>query len=287
MSTPNRHEPTAALRSLIRPAAPTDDKYSRGVVGFCTGSERFPGAALLGVTAAMRAGIGLVRLLSDASVQALVLGQRPEVVPIAREALADSGNLPRCDAWVIGSGLDSDSAAGVLRLEALLADIPAATPVVFDATALDLAPIDRFGARVILTPHAGEAVRLLARFDVVATRDEVQADPVAVAQQLAGLTGAIVVLKGSRTAVAAPGNVSWVNDEAPAELATAGTGDVLAGLLGAMWAANSTADGFDVACAGVWVHSLAAAELAISGSIAALDLAEQLRSTLHRLGDLA
>jgi NAD(P)H-hydrate repair Nnr-like enzyme with NAD(P)H-hydrate dehydratase domain len=122
---------------------------------------------------------------------------------------------------------------------------------------------------------------LLDRFGVKTTRTEVEGDLVGAAQQLANLTGAIVLLKAARTVVAAPGDISSRSDEAPHELATAGTGDVLAGLLGALLAkAGESADLFEIAKAGVWLHSEAARELAAGGNFAALDLANQLRSTI-------
>lgn len=278
--------PALAL-SLLRAPEATDDKYSRGVVGFATGSAAYPGAALLGVTAAMRSGAGLVRIASDETVLRLVLEARPECVPVSVD-----GSAPRCDAWVCGSGTAGDDAAAKTRADALLATIEHSVPLVLDAGGLEFVDLARIGGRCILTPHAGEAVRLLARYGAVATRNEVEADVVGVAQQLANLSGSVVLLKGSRTVVAAPGDVSWRADEAPHELAVAGSGDVLAGILGALCAkAHSLSaraggaefDLFEVAKAGVWLHSEAARSLAVGGQFAALELADHLKAFVRDL----
>ena len=278
--------PQLAL-SLLRGPTATDDKYSRGVVGFVTGSTAYPGAALLGVTAAMRAGAGLVRLATDDSVLRLVLEARPECVPVS-----GFSPVPRCDAWVLGSGVAGDDLGAQARTDALLASLDASVPLVLDAGALEIVDLARIGGHCILTPHAGEAVRLLARWGVSSTRSEVEGDLIGVAQQLANLSGAVVLLKGSRSIVAAPGDVFWRADEAPHELAVAGSGDVLAGILGALCAkANASAslqggaafDLFEVAKAGVWLHSEAARSLAVDGQFAALELADHLKVVVRDL----
>lgn len=127
---------------------------------------------------------------------------------------------------------------------------------------------------------------MLARFGVTTTRDEVEGDLIGVAQQLANLSGAVVLLKGARSVVAAPGDIFWRANAAPHELAVAGSGDVLAGILGALCAkANASAsreggaalDLFEVAKAGVWLHSEAARSIAVEGQFAALELADHLK----------
>ncbi|MFM5968064.1 MAG: NAD(P)H-hydrate dehydratase [Micrococcales bacterium] len=288
MSSPNRnHFDPERLADVgckpewlrfVHPALATDDKYSRGVVGLVTGSEAYPGAAVLGVTAAIRFGVGLVRLVAADAVAAIVLAARPEVV--RAEIDADAADLPRCNAWVVGSGVAADATSEAAWLNRVLASD---VPVVLDAGALEVGSLEAFAGRRILTPHTGEAVRLLARFGVESTRADIEQDAVGVAQQLANLSGAIVLLKGNRTVVAAPDGVFWRAEAAPSELATAGTGDVLAGVLGAILATNPGEDLFELAQFGVWLHSRAAAELAASGPIAALDLADQLRHVVGRL----
>ena len=266
-----------AWSRFVHRAVATDNKYTRGVVGFVTGSEAYPGAAVIGVTAAMRFGIGMARFAAADEVAQILLTARPEAVRVSVD-----GELPRCDAWVVGSGVAggiADSAeADWIRLV-----LDSTVPVVVDAGALQLAAMSSLSGRRILTPHAGEAVSLLSRLSINATRAEVEADAVGAAQQLANLTGAMVILKGNRSVVAAPGDVFWHAPSAPAELATAGTGDALAGLFGALIAANPSEDLFELAKFGIWLHAQAAFELAQTGPIAALDLAEHLRFVVAKL----
>ncbi|MET0862613.1 MAG: ADP/ATP-dependent (S)-NAD(P)H-hydrate dehydratase [Microbacterium sp.] len=240
-----------AARALRMPTD-VDDKYSRGVVGLRTGSEAFPGAAVLGVEAAWRAGAGMVRYLGPERPRDLVLQRRPETVT------ADG----RVQAWVIGSGTSAAdrSADETTALRALLAgDVP----VVVDAGALDLAAGAR--APLVVTPHAGEFARLreqlgLAPVDLKDSRTDAAA---AVAETSAGLGGA-VLLKGARTLVATPeGQVRAVSEGTP-WLAAAGTGDVLAGVLGALVAARAADGGVtldalaELAATAAWLHGAAA-----------------------------
>lgn len=269
---------------FVHAAESGDNKYSRGVVGLVTGSPEYPGAAILSVSAAVRFGVGMVRFFGTDEVRAQVIAARPEVVA------ADLGlrELPACGAWVIGSGVPADSGVAGSAAVEFVAQVAAEArdahqPLVVDAGALEFLPLELIGGNCVLTPHAGEAVRLLARFGVEATRAEIEADAVGVAQQLANLTGAIVLLKGSRTVVAAPGDVSWHAPEAPAALATAGTGDVLAGLLGAIVATNPGADLFELGKFAVWLHAQSAHLASQAGPIAALDLADAARKTVGQL----
>jgi hydroxyethylthiazole kinase-like uncharacterized protein yjeF len=257
-----------------------DDKYSRGVVGFVTGSEQYPGAALLGVTAASRAGVGLIRLASDPEAARLVLQIRPEIVLAAADI--DSGSVPRTGAWVLGSGVADEAHAQRRRILSVLDSEPVssnATPVVLDAFAAKREFLGRAEVTV-LTPHAGEAVRLLAEFGIEASRSEIESDPAGFATKLAGLASSVVVLKGSRTVFAsADGGPLWQAPAAPATLSTAGTGDVLAGLMGAL-IAKSPKRVFEASCLAVWLHSQAAFELDSAGHWAASDLAQQLAITV-------
>ena len=276
-----------SLARLIRGPIAADHKYSRGVLGMVVGSAGYPGAALLVASAALRTGIGMARLVSVDAVAELVLAARPEVV---RGSVAD-----RCDAWVLGCGVAVEPASAEASWIAAVSGAAheVGVPMVIDAGALQLVEIADFGPHAILTPHHGEAVRLLARYDVVATAADLESDSIGAAQQLANLTGSVVVLKGSRTVVAAPGDVFWRNHEAPAGLASAGTGDVLAGIIGALAAAGyaqsrangdaPTVDPFEVARLGVWLHSQAAFELATEGTYLAGDMVERMRSLIGRL----
>ncbi|MBN8205757.1 NAD(P)H-hydrate dehydratase [Microbacterium esteraromaticum] len=255
-----------------------DDKYSRGVVALRTGSATYPGAAVLGVEAAWRTGAGYVRYVGDA-VQA-VLARRPETV-----AGEDLGST-RVGAWVIGSGTDA-AHRSEHEQRALQRILDGSTPVVVDAGALDLA--DGAAAPLVLTPHAGELRRLRDQLGLPATDLTTEHDRVAAVIETADRVGATVLLKGARTLIATPGQIPIVVDNAPHWLATAGTGDVLAGILAALLAACGTAPPHETAAAGVWLHGHAAA--LASGSvggaaghpIVALDVAEALPRAVGEL----
>ncbi|TGY85362.1 bifunctional ADP-dependent NAD(P)H-hydrate dehydratase/NAD(P)H-hydrate epimerase, partial [Cellulomonas shaoxiangyii] len=202
-------------------------KYSRGVLGVVAGSGAYPGAAVLSVSGALGAGVGMVRYVGGAGPQ--VLAAHPEVV-------VGEG---RVQAWVLGSGVAPDDETQRDRVRAALAHaVDHGEPAVADAGALDLLP-ERVPAHVVLTPHAGELATLLrARGDDVA-RADVEAAPLAHARRAHDLTGATVLLKGAVTVVVGPHGAVYAQGDAPAWLATAGAGDVLGGVLGAVLAGRS------------------------------------------------
>jgi len=197
-----------------------DDKYSRGVLGFSTGSVRYPGAAVIGVDAALNTGVGMVRYVGPEPVGELVLARRPE-------AVLASG---RAQAWVVGSGIEADDEAASPPMDGMA--------FVLDAGAIGRAPSDV--APTILTPHAGELARLLG-----ATREEVAGDPGGSAARAAAELGAVVLLKGATTLVVGPGRCLAVRAATP-WLATAGAGDSLAGVLGALVAARAARGPIDL-----------------------------------------
>lgn len=206
---------------------PDSHKYTRGVVGLMTGSVRYPGAALLSVGAALAGGPGMVRYAGPRELTELVISHHPETV-------ADMG---RVQAWVIGSGVDMDNpvaaAEAARRLEESIAE---GIPVVLDAGAISLVNSLDVPSTVILTPHAGELAALLAARGEALTREEISAAPARAARLAATLMGATVVLKGSTDVVCGPDDPLYAQSGAPAWRATAGSGDVLAGLLGAVLA---------------------------------------------------
>jgi hydroxyethylthiazole kinase-like uncharacterized protein yjeF len=257
-----------AGRVLRRPTA-SDDKYSRGVLGVRTGSEAYPGAAVLGVEAAWRTGLGMVRYVGPEHPTSLVLARRPETV-------AAPG---RVQAWLIGSGTDAATrpAAETDALRGILHDTD---PVVVDAGALDLAA-DATAPR-ILTPHEREHARLRSALGLVPAG----ADRAHAARETAEATGAVLLLKGSATLIAAPdGTVVEVSAGTP-WLATAGTGDVLAGVIGALVASAAAGDQRPdaaslaaLAASGAWLHGHAGRLASASrggGPVTALDVAEAL-----------
>ncbi len=255
-----------------RPRA-TDDKYTRGVVGMVAGSDAYPGAAALSVSGAFRAGAGMVRYVGPHRAQDLVLRHRPETVVYDPADAAEV--LPRASAWVVGPGV-ADHPGQDTVIGAVLAS---GGPLVADAGALDQCVRARSaGSRasqphqVLLTPHERELIGALAAIRHDVTLDDVLRDRTGHARLLAETARATVLLKGTRTIIAAPGGAVAELPEAPAWLATAGTGDVLAGIAGALLAAGLSAP--EAGAAASWVHARAAEAASGGGPIAALDVAD-------------
>lgn len=259
---------------LLRRPNAEDDKYSRGVVGFVTGSDKFPGAAILGVSAAMRAGIGMVRYLGPDSVTQLLLEVRPEVV-------IQPG---RAQAWVVGSGVPEEKGSEQALRIGRIAGQPGL--LVVDAGALALIDYSSALATCVLTPHAGEMAALLTRLGQNWSREQVEQKPQEACELAAKLTGQVVLLKGSQSVVS-DGVRSITTQPAPADLATAGTGDVLAGIIGALLAANAEQiisekiDLINVCLFAIQLHSRAAEIASHDGPVAALDVAEAVRLAVN------
>lgn len=222
-----------------------DDKYSRGVVALRTGSPGYPGAAVLGVEAAWRAGAGFVRYVGDQRVADAVLARRPETV-----AGAGTGRT-RIGAWVIGSGTDPGERTAE-ELAALQEILAGSVPVVVDAGALDLA--QGASAPFVVTPHAGEFARLREGLGIRPEPAESSEDAV---RRVARAIGGVVLLKGARTLIADPTGALVSVAESTGWQSTAGTGDVLAGVLGALIAANPGRPLLEVVAAGAWLHGRA------------------------------
>lgn len=253
-----------------------DHKYTRGVVGFATGSDAFPGAAVLGTVAAVSAGTGMVRYVGPERPSAAVLSAVPE-------AVHGDG---RVQAWVVGSGIDgpAERAAQSQRYRTALAALHADVPVVVDAGALTW--LDREvrpdGAVTVITPHAGELATLLTNFGIDVTRGTVEADPLTWARRAGEETGFTVLLKGGVSVVYDPNDGSaCLENRAPAWLATAGTGDVLAGIVGVLLAAGLNP--LRAASLAAYVHGRAASEANPGGPVRALDVAQQLSATVASL----
>jgi hydroxyethylthiazole kinase-like uncharacterized protein yjeF len=249
---------------------PGDDKYTRGVVGIATGSALYPGAAVLSTAGALPGPAGMVRY-AGAAFEAVRL-HHPSIIPTAR--VADAG---RVQAWTCGCGLGTDErAAGELR-----AVLDSGVPACLDADALTLlargSGVGELRARpapTVLTPHDREFARL--------DGEEPGPDRVAATLRLAARTGAVVLLKGDRTIIGTPDGDAYVNPTGTPALATAGTGDVLAGLLGSLLAAGLPAERAAIAAA--YAHGLAGRYAAESGPVTSVDVADALRPTLARSG---
>jgi hydroxyethylthiazole kinase-like uncharacterized protein yjeF len=246
---------------LWRIPAPTAQghKYSRGHVTVLGGAE-MTGAARLAAVAARRGGAGMVTIAAVAGGADIFRCGEPGTI-VSDAPLADLLADKRRETWVCGPGLGAGAARAALPV--LLAS---GRQVVVDADALTIcagAPKNLRGAAV-LTPHAGEFSRVFG--DPGADRPEA-------ARRAAALTGAVVLLKGSDTVIAAPDGRVAINDSAPPWLATAGAGDVLSGLIAAMLAQGMPA--WEAAAAAAWVHGTAAK--AAGPGMVAEDLLKTLR----------
>lgn len=251
----------------------TDDKYSRGVLGIVTGSAEYPGAGVLGVEGAARTGLGMIRYLGDAT--DLVLARRPEVV-----------TLPgRVQAWLIGSGTDSSDLGllGTLFSDALASD----EPVVADGGALEMVA-DAPRAGVLVTPHYRELARMLGHAGEAVSAETIATAPSVWAGRAADLLRVTVLLKGSTTFIAEPLGVRLAVTGAPPWTATAGSGDVLGGVLGALVATHAD-EVFEhgvlarLAASASVLHGVAASLASRGGPLVALDIAEALPDAVRRL----
>jgi hydroxyethylthiazole kinase-like uncharacterized protein yjeF len=242
---------------LPRPGAESD-KYRRGVLGLLAGSDRFTGAVLLAAGGAVHGGAGMVRVVTADVAAVLVRQAWPETVITVHPDEGDwdlLGSAGRVQAWVAGPGMGTDPAAAA-RLAAILGtDLP----VLVDADGLTilsqdkgLLPRPKGLAPTLITPHAGELARLLGT-----EAASVEARRLEHARRAAGELGVTVLLKGSTTVIASPdlGHPVFVNPTGTPWLATAGSGDVLSGLAGAL-----LAQGLGPAQAGLaaaYLHGLA------------------------------
>ena len=239
-----------------------DHKYRAGYVAVLAGSKAYPGAAWLASRAAYRTGAGYVRLLMPAGAAETMRGRLVEtvleeigsgdVLDDAASALAVIGD-DRLGALVAGPGLGRDPAtsAAVRRIV-----LESSVPAVLDADGL-YAFAGQAGALqgrpgLVLTPHAGELAALLGE-----PVDEVTRADLAAARRAAAATGQVVLLKGSSTVVADPAGRARAVVQGPPQLASAGTGDVLSGVIGALLAKGL--EPFEAAYAGAWLHAEAGA----------------------------
>lgn len=257
------------FRHALAPRAANTHKGSYGRCAIQGGARGMVGAALIAARAALRLGAGRVYVDCLGAPELLFDPLQPELMfrPVAA--------LPELEALVLGCGLGEGEAAR----SALLAALARSCPLVLDADALNLLAADvglqadllARSAVTVLTPHPAEAARLLRR-----SVAEVQSDRVAAARELAVATGSIVVLKGAGSVIALRSGRAWINPTGGPALATAGTGDALAGMLGAFFA-----QGYDMVTAtlaAVWFHGQAArgSEAGLVASEVALRAATEL-----------
>jgi hydroxyethylthiazole kinase-like uncharacterized protein yjeF len=216
-----------AKKCIIIPSE-LDNKYSRGVLGVITGSAKFPGAAVLSTASASATGLGMIRFHSNSGLAHLVLHSNPEVV-------VQPGAVT---AWLAGSGIDGKRYSDVttwLRHRWFTLLPKQSVPTILDAGALHLA--GKLNQPTLITPHAGELAQLLTQRGVTVTSEAIEGNPKKWAVIASERLGVVVLLKGSHTVVADGESIIELPVSTP-WLATAGTGDVLAGIVGALVATN-------------------------------------------------
>jgi hydroxyethylthiazole kinase-like uncharacterized protein yjeF len=262
------------LATTLPPRRRGAHKGDNGRVLIIGGGPGMPGAVRLAAEAALRVGAGLVTVATHAGNLAAVVGGRPEIICHVVESEAAARPLMSgADVIAIGPGLgQSDWARGLL--EAALAS---GKPLVVDADALNLLAQSPWrGAQWVLTPHPGEAGRLLG-----CSTDEVQSDRLAAVRGLVERYGGVVVLKGAGSLVLGAGARPWVCDAGNPGMATAGMGDVLTGVIAGL--AAQCRDLELAAAAGTWVHAHAG-DLAAAGGMRGLlasDVLAQLRACVN------
>lgn len=287
----------ATVRSVVPARRPDDHKYRRGRVLALAGSDQYVGAAGLCAAAAARAGAGLVGVVATEAVKRVLAARLPEATyPLTLDGqVADpaavAALLPDQQALLIGPGLGRAESTDRLLRSVLVANAALERPVptIIDADALTLLAgwpewWNRIGRGHVLTPHAGEMARLLSADPGLAVvEDEAPWDT---ARRAAARWQQVVVLKGPFTSVGHPSGRAWVWPHANPALATAGTGDVLAGLCAGLLAQRGGSSVLDMALLGVVAHAHAARMAAgPSGEphLLASDLLPQLPRALHRL----
>ncbi len=274
-------------RVIIVPTS-LDHKYSHGVIGMITGSIQYPGAAVLTTCAAMATGVGMVRFhpLNEVwewqrlgMLDQLVLARSPEVVL----------HPGKVSAWLLGSGVPAKGIGGYqtrLRHRDFKQTRKHDVPVILDAGALYLA--GTFTAPTLITPHVGELADLLNSRGVEVTSSAIEGDPRKWVQFAAQNLKVNVLLKGSITYLANSEQVLELPEATP-WLATAGTGDVLAGIIGALVATNSVAIAsaeisiLEVAATGALIHAMSAELASDGGPLAALRITDFIPKVIKSL----
>ena len=267
-----------AAQCIITPSD-LDHKYSRGVLGLITGSAQYPGAAVLTTSAALATGLGMARFHSSSGLAHLVLHDAPETV-------VQPGPVT---AWLAGSGIHHKKYSDFttyLRHRWFVLLNRQTVPTVLDAGALSLA--GKLQQPTLITPHAGELARLLSSHAITVSAEAIEADPQLWAQKTAQLLNVTVLLKGSHTVVA-QGNRTISLPVATPWLATAGTGDVLAGIIGALVATNyieilnAPSRLADIAAAAAYIHNQAALLASGGAPISASQIIEFIPDVIRKI----
>jgi hydroxyethylthiazole kinase-like uncharacterized protein yjeF len=246
MSVESAVQPLALTRELLKEYPLPDvtlgsDKEDRGHILVIAGCREVPGASVLAATAALRAGAGKLTIATAASVAVGTAIAVPESRTIALNETADGSIAAlnqtevvklaclngKVDAILVGPGMQNESACCAIahRIAKIFPD----TPLILDAYAMSAVKGHSFGGVPIVTPHAGEMAHLTG-----AKKESILADPISAALDAANDWNAIVVLKGANTVIATPEGRCWLHASDNAGLATSGSGDVLAGILGGL-----------------------------------------------------
>lgn len=259
----------ADVAAALEVPGPEDDKYTRGVVGVAAGSQAYPGAAHLCVGSARLGGVGAVRYAGHAAAE--IVRRFPEV--LVTDTVAEAG---RVQAWAAGPGLgDTDEAVESLR-GVLGSDVP----VLVDADGLNLLArqdglrelLAGRSAATVLTPHDREFERLFGK---------VGENRITAARLAAAQVGAVVLLKGYASVIATPDGDCYLNPTGVPALATAGSGDVLSGLIGSLLA-TGIEPGL-AAAVGAYLHGAAAERAVPDGPMVAGELLSALRTEIASL----
>lgn len=235
-------------RLPLRPENANKGTFGRVLV--IAGSENFPGAAYLSCSAVYRVGAGLVTLVTNEITKIIVSRQLPELTFLSREEVLKK--IGEYDVLLVGPGLGKSNQTMELMKQLLNNILP---PTVIDGDGLNiLSKTERWWERikreVVLTPHPGEMGRLTGL-----TVDKIQFNREEIALQFAKKWNKILVLKGANTVIASPAGEVKISHFANPALATAGTGDVLAGIIAGLVAQGVNL--FDASCVGVYLHGLA------------------------------
>ncbi|MEI7541095.1 MAG: ADP/ATP-dependent (S)-NAD(P)H-hydrate dehydratase [Actinomycetes bacterium] len=267
-----------AKKCIVTPSD-LDHKYSRGVIGVITGSAQFPGAAVLSTSAAAATGIGMIRFHSSSGLAHLVLHSTPSCV-------VQPGKV---SAWLIGSGIPAKKYSSVttyLRHRWFTLISKQTVPTVLDAGALYLA--GSLEQPTLITPHSGELSSLLTSRGVPVSVEAIEGDPKKWVKAAAHTLGVTVLLKGSISYVANDNLLIELPTATP-WLATAGSGDVLAGILGALVATNTVEILNDinrlaeVAATGAFIHAQAAKIASRGGPISAEMITTEIQGAISQL----
>ncbi|WP_435299427.1 NAD(P)H-hydrate epimerase [Timonella sp. A28] len=251
---PEDFTPTGALTSLVSAPPAHSHKYLRGVTGIIAGSAEYPGAGIIATQAAVASGPGMVRYLGEGSIARMIVAAAPEIVTAQGQV----------QSYLVGSGLPP----GLDLRDLVFTLVREQVPVILDAGALatlDPELCTHLRSHHILTPHAGELAELLTRCGHPRSRTDVEAQFMESAVLAHTITGATIVAKSAATIIVGR-HGAYMYSDGTSQLASAGAGDALAGILAtsvAKWFAHKRTSITDtdwalVAAGGVYMHGFAA-----------------------------